>query len=201
VCTYVRSGSVETTFVASLVRQRHALCISAVILTQVRTLMSMLTYHISLWLTEGYPSVGSGRCGPSDYKRLPVTLIPHVSSIPTDSVAPEEAPRSHPWRTCSGPVPSAMESPHTHLAYYPVPFAILVAWISYIVFMFVQLEDAVTISNWGGFTNSRQEVLTLLLTVFAQAHTPITAMVLTRLAVGALSSDGESSSTKSIGQN
>jgi hypothetical protein len=97
-----------------------------------------------------------------------------------------------------------MESPRPRLAYYPLPFAILAAWIGYIIFMVVQLEKAVAASKhtwddpWHEFTNSQQEMLTLLLTVFAQAHTPITTMVLARLAVGALSLDGESSFAESF---
>jgi hypothetical protein len=84
-----------------------------------------------------------------------------------------------------------MDNPHTRQAYYPLPFAILIIWVIYIILMLVCLEQAVRTSPLLGLTTSQEDLLAFLLTIFAQAHTPITTMFLTRLAVGALLSAGE----------
>jgi hypothetical protein len=107
---------------------------------------------------------------------------------------------------CGGPLlwtGALRDGKYTHSSgLLPLPVAIILIWIGYIVVVIVQLEKAVAASHSykyeqviQPFTNSQQEVLTVLLTVFAQAHTPITAMILARLAVSALSSACEYSFT------
>jgi hypothetical protein len=75
-----------------------------------------------------------------------------------------------------------------YLRHYPATLIVLLAWISYIVLLLFLLNDISNPPAGRTFGTWEERLAELMLIVFAQAHGPVTAGILARLAISSLQS-------------